>query len=307
MPELPEVETIRLGLQKYLVGHKILDIKITTARTFQGDKENIVGAKVTDIKRVGKGLIVELDNDYVLAIHLKLTGQLIYRDASLSRESRLSEKVGGKLPNKWTRVIFKLKSQISNIKTTAQKSKLENEDVSYLYFNDLRMFGWIKAVRKDEVRELPFFKEMGPEPPVAKAMEGRAILTLEKFKEIVLKANTPVKLLLMDQKKIGGIGNIYANEVLFTARIDPRRSAKQITEEETKKLYDAIVEVLERGLKYGGSSDVNYVNAVGGEGEYQQHFLVYGRKGEKCFGCKGKVEKTTLGGRGTYFCPECQR
>lgn len=287
MPELPEVETIRLGLQKYLVGHKILDVEINAAKIFQGDKKNVVGAKVIDVKRVGKGLIIELDNDYVLAIHLKLTGQLIYRGKETEKAS-LSEKAGGSLPSKYTRVIFKL------------------DQGAFLYFNDLRMFGWIKAVRKDQVRELPFFKEMGPEPLLSEG-SGRTKLTLEMFQKMVSASGAPVKLLLMDQRKIGGIGNIYANEALFTARIDPRRSAKQITEEETKKLYDAIIEVLKRGLKYGGSSDVNYVNAVGGEGEYQQHFLVYGRKGEKCFGCKGKVEKTVLGGRGTYFCSECQK
>lgn len=285
MPELPEVETIRLGLIKYLVGCKIVDVQVNIPKMFSGDKNNVIGAKITGLKRIGKGLIIELDNDFVLAVHLKMTGQLVYSDEK-TKNLILSPKVGGAtLPSKYTHIIFKL--QTTNYRLPA-----------YLYYNDLRQFGWIKVVRKDEVMQIPFFKEMGPEP--------LKDLTLEKFADIISKSNLVIKVLLMDQKKIGGIGNIYANDALFEAGIDPRQKAKSLTDVEARKLYDSILKVLQKSLDYGGSSDENFVNALGQEGDYQKHALVYGREGEKC-PCGGVIQKIQLGGRGTYFCEECQK
>jgi len=280
MPELPEVETIRLGLQKYLVGHKILGVDVKVDKIFQGDSKNIIGTKVVEIKRVGKGLIVELDNDYTMAIHLKLTGQVIYSGRDLGKVL-LSNKTGGNLPSKYTHVIFTL------------------DEKAHLYYNDLRKFGWIKVIKKSDVQNLPFFKEMGPEP--------LKDLTFSKFAKIIKGSNSPIKIVLMDQKKIGGIGNIYANEALFLAKIDPKTKTGNLSEKQLNKLYGSILEVLKRGIKYGGSSDINFVNALGEDGNYQNHFLVYARKGEKCINCTGKIEKIMLGGRGTYFCPECQK
>jgi formamidopyrimidine-DNA glycosylase len=299
MPELPEVETIRLGLQKYLVGRKIVDVQIRIPKIFVGDKKDVIGAKIVDIKRIGKGLIIELDNDFVLAVHLKMTGQLIYSDNNTKNLS-YSPKVGGdRLPSKYTHVIFKLKSQKSKVKTATQNSKLGNgSEDAYLYYNDLRQFGWIKVVKKDEVMQMPFFKEMGPEP--------LKDLTLKIFTEIISKSNLAIKVLLMDQKKIGGIGNIYANDALFKAKIDPQRKAKTLSEKEIKVLHEAIYFVLKKSLEYGGSSDENFVNALGQEGNYQKHALVYGKEGEKCGICSGIIQKIKLGGRGTYFCPNCQ-
>lgn len=286
MPELPEVETIKLGLQKYLVGHKILGVDVRVDKIFQGNTKDVIGAEVVKIDRAGKGLIIELSNDYVMAVHLKLTGQIIYRKVSPLRQgyagqAKISKRAGGELPNKFTHVIFKLDRD------------------AFLYYNDLRKFGWIKVVRKDEVQNLPFFREMGPEP--------LKDLTFSKFAKIIKKSNSPIKIVLMDQKKIGGIGNIYANEALFLARIDPKRKTKTLSDKEINKLYGSILEVLKRGLKFGGSSDVNFVNALGEDGNYQNHFLVYGRKGKKCLNCSGKLDKMMLGGRGTYYCSKCQK
>ena len=304
MPELPEVETLRLGLQKYLVGRRIENIEIRVPKIFVGNKNDVIGAKIIGLKRIGKGLIIELDNDFVLAVHLKMTGQLVYSDNE-TKNLPLSAKIGGvTLPSKYTHAIFKLKTQKSNVKTTGQNLKLQNKpEDAYLYYNDLRRFGWIKVVRKDEVDKIPFFREMGPEPLLS---SGQPVLTFEKFKEIIANSNLVVKVLLMDQRRIGGIGNIYANEALFKAKIDPRRKVKTLSKEELRKLYDAIYFVIKKGLEYGGSSDENFVNALGQEGKYQNHFLIYGRKGEKCNGCGGIVKKIKLGGRGTYFCEKCQ-
>ncbi len=300
MPELPEVETIRRGLEKYLVGHKITDVEVRLAKMVTGDTRYVIGEKVENVRRAGKGLLIDLDNGYSIAIHIKLTGQLIYQGPDYPKDAELSVKVGGKLPNKWTHVIFKLKSQNSKVKT-------EN---AYLYYNDLRQFGWIKIVRTDGVGALPFFKELGPEPPVVETLGGRPFngLTLEKFREIVGKSGTKIKPLLMDQKKIGGVGNIYANDALWLSKIDPRRSSKTLSPVEQRKLYEAILEVLKRGLKYGGASEINFVNALGQEGGYQKHFLAYAQQGKKCQRNDGGVmQKIALGGRGTYFCASCQK
>jgi formamidopyrimidine-DNA glycosylase len=278
MPELPEVETIRLGLQKYLVGHKIQGVEVFDRKIFTGREKDIVGAKIIAVRRFGKGLVIDLDNDYSIAVHIKLTGQLIYRGEE-TKNILLSDKVGG-LPSKFTRVIFNL------------------DKGARLFFNDIRRFAWMKIIKSSDVKNLPFFKEMGPEP-----FSG---LTQEKFEEIIRSSKTVIKPLLMDQKKIGGVGNIYANEALFLAGINPKRKAENLSDEEIRRLYKAILEVLKKGLSYGGATEINFVNAFGQEGSYQKHFLVYGREGEPCKKCREKIQKIFLGGRGTYFCPKCQ-
>ncbi len=288
MPELPEVETLKLGLQKYAVGHKIVDVEVRVPKIFQDEKSQILGAKIEDVKRVGKGLIIELSGKFDLVVHLKMTGQMVYRDSKTSKFI-LSAKVGGdSLPSKYSHVIFTL------------------DKGAKLYFNDLRRFGYIKIIKKEEVKALPFFKEMGPEP-FKKTDYGQKTLQLPEFEEILSKSNLAIKVLLMDQKKIGGIGNIYANEALFLAKILPTRRAKDITKKEAEELYKRIFEVIDKGLKYGGSSDENFVNVLGQDGEYQQHFLAYGQEKKKCSVCGGTIKKIQLGGRGTYFCEKHQK
>ena len=282
MPELPEVETIRLGLQKYLVGHKIVDVEIRLKKMVHGEVQSFRGAKIQDVRRFGKGLVIDLSNGYSIAAHIKLTGQFIYRGAaSNAAAAKLSGKVGGELPNKWTHVIFHLDKGV------------------ILYYNDVRQFGWIKIVKTEDLQQLPFFKELGP--------EFLSSLTMQQFSNIVSKANSPIKSLLMDQKKMSGVGNIYANDALFYARTDPRMKAKTLTDAQVKKLYNAILHVLKDGLKYGGATVLNFVNALGQEGKYQEHFLVYGREKDPCHVCKTPIQKIKFGGRGTYFCPACQR
>src|ERR1035437_9184063 len=288
MPELPEVETIKLGLQKRLIGHKIEDVKILVPKIFEGNPKDIIGAKIVDIKRIGKGLIIELDNNYVLTVHLKMTGQLVFQDKT-TEGSILSKKVGGEtLPSKYSHVIFSL------------------DKGATLFYNDLRRFGWVKIIKKSDLEDVTFFKEMGPEPKVGEDLAGKE-LKLDYFKDVVQKSNLPIKVALMDQKKIGGIGNIYANDALFLAGIDPRRKGKTLTDSELEKLFKAVYEVIKKSLSYGGSSDENFVNALGQEGKYQDHALAYGKKGDKCSICGATIEKIQLGGRGTFFCPKHQK
>ncbi|MBI3092872.1 MAG: bifunctional DNA-formamidopyrimidine glycosylase/DNA-(apurinic or apyrimidinic site) lyase [Candidatus Levybacteria bacterium] len=323
MPELPEVETIRLGLQDKIIGLRILDIEIGVAKIFQGDPKEVIGAKIKNISRRAKILIFDLDNGKSLVIHLKLTGQLVYHKLLRSRTaeypfgqvssllrsspqqaarySRSLNKKGASatfghpipfagtiLPAKTTHVIFTF------------------SDGSKLFYNDVRKFGWIKIVQSSKLKVQSFLKDLGPEPPVTDSSENN--LTIEQFNNMASKGNIPIKVLLMDQKKIAGVGNIYANEALFDAGIDPRRKAKKLSNEEIKKLYASILKVLKEGIKYGGSSENAYVNALGDFGKMQEHFRVYNRKGESCPNrCGGIIKRITLGGRGTFFCEKCQK
>lgn len=288
MPELPEVETIKLGLQKYLIGHKFTGVEILSKGIFEGSAKQIIGAKVVEIRRYGKGLVIDLSNGKSLAIHIKLTGQIIYRDPKTKNIPVSPNKVKT-LPNNATRIIFKLDRN------------------AILYFNDLRKFAWIRVVETSKIGEMPFFKNMGPEPFGSAQGKPERDLTLEKFEAIVSKSRIQIKPLIMDQTRIGGIGNIYANDALFLAGIDPRRRANSLSSPEIKKLYKAILTVMEKSMKYGGASELNFVNVLGQEGEYQMHSLVYGKKGKPCPNCKSEIEKIFLGGRGTFFCEKCQK
>lgn len=280
MPELPEVETIRKGLEKYLVGHTIKKVDVHY-KNFEGNSKNLEGGKIKRIRRFGKVLCIDLDNDYSLVIHIKLTGQLIYRGPNLKHPG-LSKKIVGGIPGKHTHATFTLDKN------------------GVLYYNDYRKFGWLKVVKTKEVENIGFIKNLGPEP-----LDG---LTLKKFEDILSSTKRAVKVLIMDQTKMGGVGNIYANDALFLAGIDPRRQSNKLSEKEAKKLYEAIKEVLKRGLKYEGASELAYITPAGKEGGYQKHALVYGREGEHCLNkCGGMVKKIKLGGRGTYFCPNCQK
>lgn len=279
MPELPEVETIRKGLKRFLVGHKIEDVEIRLKKMFSGNPKDVIGAKIIDVRRFGKGLVIDLDNKFSIAAHIKLTGQFIYKGPNV-KSAPSTEKVGS-LPGNKTHIIFKLDKN------------------SVLYYNDLRQFGWIKIIKTEDLKTLPFFKQLGPEP--------FKDLTLDIFKKIVKSSKIAIKVLIMDQKRMSGVGNIYANDALYLAKIDPRKSASSLSEGEIEKLFAAIETVLKRGIEYGGSSELNYVNALGQEGSYQDHTLVYGKVGQNCPDCKGKISKIRLGGRGTYYCPACQK
>ena len=282
MPELPEVETVKLQLEKFLVGHKIVDVEVKFAKIFTGDIKNIVGAKITGVRRFAKVISIDLSNGYSLVIHIKLTGQLIYRGPNLGSPPKLSSKVVGGAPGRNTHVIFTL------------------DRGGVLYYNDMRRFGWIKVLKTKDVETTGFVGKLGPEP-----LDG---LTQPKFTEILGGTKRAIKVLLMDQVKIGGIGNIYANDALWLAGISPKRPANSLTTEEGKKLFEAIEKVLREGIKRGGASELSFVTPDGAEGGYQKHFLAYGQQGKVCPRCNAhKFVKISLGGRGTYFCPNCQK
>lgn len=281
MPELPEVENIKLQLDKYLAGHVIEEIEIRNAKSFQGQVCNILGGKIKDIRRFGKLLVIDLDKGYSLAIHVKMTGQLIYRGVNLSQPTELSDKIKDGLGGKYSHVIFQLDKD------------------SLLYFNDLRKFGWIRVIKTDEVEKMNFIDKLGPEP--------LNDLTQEYFEQLCGSASRAIKTLLMDQSKIGGVGNIYANDALFLAKIHPDKRANKLTSDQVAKLYSAIEEVIGKGLEYGGSSQSSYVRPDGTSGEYQEHFIVYGKVGKPCPKCGEKIVRIKVGGRGSFYCPTCQK
>jgi formamidopyrimidine-DNA glycosylase len=282
MPELPEVETIRIGLQRYLVGHTIQAITINLQKQISGDTQAIIGSKIIAVKRFGKGLVIELNNGYSITAHVKMTGQLLYKAPHLSKQVIAGNaKVEiASLPDKYTHVIFHF-----------------DHDAS-LFYRDVRQFGWIKIVRSDLVASQPYFKKLGPEP--------LRDLTFKQFKNILTKRKTPIKQLIMDQSVIAGVGNIYANDALFVSRIHPQRPANSLLEEEQKGLFAAIEQVLKKGIEVGGASEWSYVDALGKSGRYQEYFQVYRKQGQPCPRCGTKIEEIRLGGRGTFFCPHCQ-
>ncbi len=290
MPELPEVETIRLQLQKYLIGHKINDVEVRYGKKLEGNPHDLRGATITGIRRFGKAQVIDLDNGFSIVIHIKMTGQLIYQGPNLAKNLDLSRKITGGLGGKHTHIIFHLDKN------------------GTLYFNDVRKFGWLHIVKTSDVENHKFLKALGPEPQVDDKNPPLNLLTLEKFKNILGKSSRSIKIILMDQAKMGGVGNIYANDALWLGKINPKRPAKDLTTEEQKSLFEAIHTVLKAGLKYGGASELAFVTPDGNEGEYQNHTLTYGHEKELCTRCKkGIITKYFLGGRGTFVCPICQK
>jgi formamidopyrimidine-DNA glycosylase len=281
MPELPEVESIRMQLERFLVNHTIERVEIKNSRIFEGEISRVIDRKVIGIRRYGKVLVVDLDNGYSLMAHVKMTGQFIYRGKNLPNPAPLSLKVTGGVPGPHTKVVFYL-----------------NHD-SVLYFNDFRQFGWIEVVETKNVEQTGLVGKMGPEP--------FKDLSLEKFQLILVKTRRPIKVVLMDQEKIAGVGNIYANDALWLSQIAPIRPSNSLTEDEQQRLFQAVESVLRQGMKYGGSSENSFVTPDGTEGSYQRHTLVYGKQGTLCSRCNNKITKNMLSGRGTYFCPSCQK
>ena len=293
MPELPEVESIRIQLEKFLVGsprggalwgHIIKKLEIRNPK-YEIEKEKIENTKITGVRRFGKVLVIDLSNNYSITTHVKMTGQFIYRNKQKTENKKLSKKVVGGLGGKHTHVIFHL------------------DRGGVLYFNDYRRFGWMRLEKTSNIQ-----KSKNPNNYIGKlGKEFLKDLTLEEFSEILVKSKKPIKILLMDQTKMAGVGNIYANDALWLAMINPRKQANKLLNYQIIKLLKSVEKVLKEGIKRGGASELAYVAPDGSEGHYQDFTLVYGREGEPCKVCKTPIEKIKLGGRGTYFCPVCQK
>lgn len=288
MPELPEVETIRLGLINLLPGKEITSIKSDNPQSYQLSKKDqeefVIDASIKGISRRAKVLMLNLSNGYSLTIHLKMTGQLVYRSKEYNfGAGHPSGSLVGKLPDKSTRV------------------EIEFADKSKLFFNDQRKFGWIKLVKTTDLTDKDFFNDIGPEPLedsfTSKVLKSR----LMRFK------NRPIKAALLDQKVIAGLGNIYVDESLWAAKLHPSTAVKLLKEKHFKELHKAIIDVLKLSIQKGGSTDRNYVNAEGKKGSYISFAKVYKRTGKPCYRCGTSIIKIRVAGRGTHICPNCQR
>ncbi|MDI6799806.1 MAG: bifunctional DNA-formamidopyrimidine glycosylase/DNA-(apurinic or apyrimidinic site) lyase [Actinomycetota bacterium] len=272
MPELPEVETIRSQLERLTQGKKIVKVRLISDKPLKNSSpvdfvKSVENKTITAIKRRAKILIIELFGGLNLLVHLKMTGRLLY--------AKPDEEVA-----KHTHIIFSL------------------SDGMELSFWDMRQFGYVKLA-EGPLGDAQEIKDLGPE-----ALD----ISDEEFRRIVkAKKSGKIKPLLMDQNFLAGVGNIYSDEALFLAGIDPLRSVSSLTGEEIKNLASAIRHVLADALKAGGSSVGDYVDVFGREGSYVKQHRVYGRAGKDCPCCGGSIGRIKLGGRSAHFCPICQK
>lgn len=278
MPELPEVETIKRGLLKYIVKKKLIGTEVLCEKSFIGEP---VCGRVLKIRRYGKALVIDLDSGYSLMVHLRMTGQLIYDGKERYAAGHPSENFVSRLPNKQTRVILKFEDGV-------------------LFFNDQRKFGFIKVILTNEVENDGFIRKLAKEPW---KMDAR-----EFYEKLQKHKNSVIKAILLDQTVICGLGNIYADEALFQARIHPERKCGKVNMEEAERLLVAAREVMDRSIASGGSTMATYVKADGTKGDYLELFAkVFGRTGRSCERCGNEIEKIRVAGRGTHICRRCQK
>ena len=277
MPELPEVETIRRELERDIVGKRVKTVKVDNMRSIRRHKSKrgfasrLEGTKVTNVDRRGKYLLVGLDSEEVLVVHLRMSGQLL----------RAANK--DKMPDH-THVVI----------TFTQTGQLR--------FRDPRTFGEMFVTTPDDLtKELPELNELGVDPVDAP-------ISWTDFARMLVSRSVKLKPLLMDQKFIAGIGNIYSDEILFQAGLRHDRLSDSLSTQEIRRLYRALVETLHDAIKYRGStlSDQQYVDTKGRPGEYQDHHQVYDREGQPCSRCRAEVVREKFSNRSTFFCDQCQ-
>lgn len=287
MPELPEVEVVRAGLERLLPDRVVEQVLFDTPKSFPNAPEQVnvylIGSKVQRVARRAKVLLIELSSGYSLVVHLKMTGQLVFRGEHVFGAGHPTDSLVGDLPDKSTRVQIVFK------------------DGSTLFFNDQRKFGWMKLVATDLVDQLPFFQKLGPEPL-------EAAFTFDVFQtRLQRRKNTTIKAALLDQSVLAGIGNIYADEGLWAAKIHPLTRIKDVPTAQLKKLHKELIAVLKLSIEKGGSTDKNYVNAEGKKGSYISFAKVFRREGEACYRCGREIVKMRVAGRGTHVCSRCQK
>jgi formamidopyrimidine-DNA glycosylase len=273
-------------LQSLIVGLKIKDVSHDTPKSFPNATadvdEFLIGSSITEVRRRAKVLLIDLSTAYTLVIHLKMTGQLVYRGDAVFGAGHPNDSLIGELPDRSTRV------------------SVTFTDDSHLYFNDQRKFGWMKLLPTIEVPNIDFMKKVGPEPLEA---DFTAKEFAQRFKR---RSKTSIKAALLDQTVVAGVGNIYADESLWGAKIHPKRLVNTISDAEFKKLYTELRSVMNLAIEKGGSTDKNYVNAEGKRGSYMDFARVFRREGKSCPRCGTTIIKFKAAGRGTHICPHCQ-
>jgi len=278
MPELPEVQTTVSGLKSKVLNRTFVDVWTDTEKLFKnmsfGDfRKEIKNKKIKDIRRRGKNLIFELSEEYFLLVHLKMTGHFLYDECPPAGGQGQEDSM-----NRFIRARF----------------FLDNDKV--LALSDLRKFAKIELLKKEELdKELEL---LGPEP-----LEKD--FTFEKFKKVLKKGK--IKQILMNQNIFVGVGNIYADEILWQAEVHPEKNVLDLSEKELKKIYLATKDILLEALKFGGTSTSDYRNIEGGRGTFEKKLKAYQRQGQKCFRCGTIIKRKKIAQRGTHFCPTCQK
>lgn len=287
MPELPEVETIRQDLQKKIVNKKITQIVINKEKIVHNNSKEFVSRlknqSIKNIERIGKLIIFKFHKtSFSLLIHLKMTGQLIYKqNQEITAGGHNYPALSKKLPNKHTHVIFKF----------ADKSKL--------FFNDLRQFGYLKITDAEETKST--ISKYGIEPLTKN-------FTLANFSQIIKNKKTKIKNFLLDQKNIAGIGNIYADEICFDAGVLPDRTLNSLKKSEIIKLFSGCQKIIKKAIKHRGTTFSDYRDTNGKKGNFLQFLQVYGRGQQLCLKCnKNTIIKKKIAGRGTHYCANCQK
>jgi len=289
MPELPEVETTVRGLKGRVLKRTLVDAwsdwqkTIKKPKDFATFKKEIKGKKIIKIWRKAKNVILDLSEGYSLLVHQKMTGHLMVGEWK-------------KVNNKWQSI---------------EKGPLEEKINTFLHviffldngemiaLSDVRKFAKIELWKTKELLDSKEFNKLGPEP-----LEKN--FTFKKFKEVIEGKKGKVKQVLMNPEIIAGIGNIYSNEALWWAKINPQRNISSLKPKEVKLLYNAIKKVLLTGVKLGGESFSDYRNIDGEKGNFDSERKVYKRERKKCFRCGSQIKRVKFGGRSAFFCPKCQ-
>jgi formamidopyrimidine-DNA glycosylase len=278
MPELPEVESIRSFLDPLIVGKTIASVERINPKQFHGDPDDIVGTRIEATGRIGKVLHLLLDNQIYICVHLKMSGQLLY--APVKSDATFANPIpfaaSNRLPARSTRII------------------LGFTDGSALFFNDMRKFGWIKLAGRPE----------GPSGPDVLS----DTFTLERFTKNLQGTRRTIHQVLLDQDRMAGVGNIYANDALFSAGIMPTRRADSLIDDDIGALYQAIIDTIAVGVRTRGASgkDEVFIMPDASKGGYQEEFRVYQREGAACRVCGTIVKRAKSGGRSVFFCEVCQ-
>lgn len=286
MPELPEVETVRRGLYELVIGKVIARESHDTEKGFPNAPEDVknflIGAEIIDVRRRAKVLMIDLSGGYSLLVHLKMTGQLVFVGDIRFGAGHPNDSLVNELPDKSTRVT------------------LEFADGTKLFFNDQRKFGWMRLMPTIEIPNIDFMRKVGPEPL------NQEFTAQEFMQRFTRRSRSSIKAALLDQTVVAGVGNIYADESLWGAKIHPERLVASISNNEMTLLYHELREVMNLAVDKGGSSNHTYVNAEGKKGSYMDFARVFRREGLACPRCGTTIEKLRVAGRGTHICPVCQ-
>ncbi len=287
MPELPEVETIKNGLNRLIKDLQVKSVSYDWPKGFpnsNADVDNfLIGSIIFRVKRKGKSLIFFLSSNYCLVIHLKMTGQLVYRGQKNFGAGHPNDSLIGPLPDKSTRVTITF------------------NDGSHLFFNDQRKFGWMRLLPDIEVENLDFMKKLGPDALSSSFTQS------EFYKRVQRRKNSSIKATILDQTVLAGVGNIYADESLWMAKIHPASLSGSLSKIKLNNLFNSIRIILEKSISLGGSTDKNYVDAEGKKGSYLEFAQVFRREGQPCTRCGNEIIKIRVASRGTHICPKCQR